>query len=285
MRTTPASSVAEGLAQLLAGFGGDPAQTRRQLRNLSSAEGFVRIALEHLARGAAGPEEIHLAQLLGTERDYVEILSDPDQLSDGEAIAAAAMMAHGDSEFHRKLLDLRRTAEPRRILRILQMVSNDEQGMPLVPWLRELVEQDDARLASKAAKILSRLTRNPMAVHRFLHASDARVRANAVEGLWGGNIETTRRLLHIAASDIHHRVVANALVELYRHGDPMARPRIEELAGHADSRFRAAIAWAIGEIGSLELLPVLQPLERDTVLAVRLRAGRTAKKLQSAGSA
>ena len=179
---------------------------------------------------------------------------------------------------------MRRSSDARRTFRILQLVTNDQQAMPLVPWLRELVDDDNSRLASKAALILSRLTKNPMVVHRFLLSSDARVRANAVEGLWGGNFESTRELLYAAARDSHHRVVANALVELYRCKDSLGKQKLEELAGHADAHFRAAIAWAIGEIGSSELLPVLQSLERDSNLAVRLRAGRTAKRLQQVTS-
>ena len=75
--------------------------------------------------------------------------------------------------------------------------------------------------------------------------------------------------------------MANALVELYRHGDSMGRTKIVELATHPDPRFRLAIAWAIGELASAELIPVLRTLEHDEKLAVRLRAGRTLKQLKS----
>jgi len=281
---TAARSVgAEELATVLAGFGEDPSLTKRQLRNLQAvdASGFLRVSLLHLGSGANGPAECHLAQLLGAERAYVDILTDPDQITDREAITAASMMSVGDPVFCRKLLEMRGSRDVRRISRILQLIDRSEQGMVLVPWLRDLVDDENPRLASKAAMILSRLTRNPMVVHRFLRSGDPRVRANAVEGLWGGNIECTRTLLHAAAADSNHRVVANALVELYRCGDSLGQTRIEELVGHADPLFRAAMAWAIGEIGRPELLPALQLLEHDSALTVRLRAGRTLKRLQN----
>jgi hypothetical protein len=274
--------VAEELARAMETYADDPALSKRQLRNLSVSDsrGFIRIALVHLSQGGMSPGDVHLSHLLGAEREYVEVLTDPDQLADDEAVAAAVAMTRGDSEFYRKLLEMRATRDPRRIFRILKLIDRDERAMALVPWLRELVDNQNASLASKAAIILSRLTKNPMVVHRFLQSTDARVRANAVEGLWGGNIDTTRTLLRKAVGDTNHRVVANALVELYRAGDSIGREKIEELAQHEDALFRAAIAWAIGEIDSPDLLPTLQLLERDPLLSVRLRAGRTAKRLQ-----
>ena len=178
---------------------------------------------------------------------------------------------------------MRGSSDERRVQRILQIIERDDQAMVLVPWLRDLVDGANSRLASKAAMILCRLTKNPMVVDRFLRSEDPRVRANAVEGLWGAaHLSRARSLLREAAEDSHHRVVANALVELYRCGEASARLKIEQLATHSDPLFRAAMAWAIGEIGSSELLPILEPLEHDAALSVRLRAGRTAKRLRAA---
>jgi len=271
------------LIKVLAGYDADPQLCKRQLRNLSLSDkrSFVVAALTYLGRAKPGTPELQLAQLLGSDRDYIGVLTDPDRLTDQEAVAAGAALARGDHEFHRKLLEMRNAPDARRISRALQLVKPGEGAMIMVPWLRELVEDANPRLASKAAMILSRLTGNPMVVARFLNSEDARVRANAVEGLWGGHFETTRPLLRAAAADKNHRVAANAVVELFRRGDAMAREKIDELARHEDARFRAAIAWAIGEIGNVELLPVLQALDRDPALTVRLRAGRTAKRLQS----
>jgi HEAT repeat protein len=278
------SAGAEELAKVLARYGEDPGLAWRQLRDLRDSDppGFGKAALVHLGGGATGAAETHLSHVLGVGHEYLDVLTDPDQLADGEAVVAASMMARGDPEFYKKLLKMRGTRDHRRIYRILQLIDRDDQAMLLVPWLRELADDKNSRLASKAAMILSRLTKNPLAVARFLHSGDARVRANAVEGLWGGNVEKTRALLHLAARDSNHRVVANALVELCRQGDSIGRKKLEELAGHEDARFRAAIAWAIGEIASPDLLPTLQLLEGDSTLSVRLRAGRTAKRLQGA---
>jgi len=274
------------LTRILAQFDADAQLALRRLRTLNSCDpaGFARLALAHLGGGGTGPAERGLAQLLTPSREYMRLLTDPDSFSVAEARAAAAIMARVDHGFHGKLLEMQHTGEAHRTLRILEIMGRDERSIAMTPWLRELVDDHNPQVASKAAMVLSWLTRNPMAVGRFLQSSDARVRANAVEGLWGGRIENTRGVLRAAAGDSHHRVAANALVELCRCGDPVGREKIEELACHADPRFRGAIAWAIGEIGDPRLLPIVRALECDPNLKVRLRAGRTAKRLLGAAA-
>lgn len=276
------SITGEELARILARYEQDPILARKELRALSDSDvsEFIRVAIVHLGGGGAGPAEIHLSQMLSADRAYLDVLTNPDLLADDACVAAASTMARADPEFYRKVMEMRGCTDQRRVLRILHFIARDDQAMTLVPWLRDLVEDENSHLASKAALILCRLTKNPMVLEKFLRSDDARIRANAVEGLWGGgNSSGARVLLREAAGDSNHRVAANALVELYRCGEGAARGKIKELADHPDARFRAAIAWAIGEIASPDLLPILQPLERDSALAVRLRAGRTAKGL------
>ncbi|HTP88838.1 MAG TPA: HEAT repeat domain-containing protein [Bryobacteraceae bacterium] len=275
-------------AQMIADYPDDPVATQKRLLEIKESDpaAFTKAALMQIGGGENGPGEAYLCRMLAPERAYVDLLADSGQISDHIAMAAAAVLSHSDPEFHRKLLAMRGSSDERRVQRILQIINRDEQAMALVPWLRNLVDGDNVRLASKAAMILCRLTRNPMVVERFLRAEDPRVRANAVEGLWGyAHLSRARILLREAAEDKHHRVAANALVELYRCGETFVRAKIEQLARHPDPLFRAAIAWAIGEIGSPELLPTLELLERDPALSVRLRAGRTAKRLREAAGA
>jgi len=283
--TAIASPGPEELARVLESFVEDPTRAGKELRSLrdSDPQEFIRLALAQLGdHGTSGPAANHLPALL-TELGYVEVLTDPDQMRGEAALGAALVMARVDAEFYRKLMEMRGSRDPRRVLRILQFIERDEQAMALIPWLRDLVDGGNARLESKAAMILCRLTKNTMVLEKFLRSSDPRVRANAVEGLWGvGNASRTRDVLRRAANDGHHRVAANALVELYRKGDRFAREKIEELARRPEVLFRVAITWAIGEIGDPYLLPIVLELEQDATLRVRLRAGRTAKALQLA---
>lgn len=53
-----------------------------------------------------------------------------------------------------------------------------------------------------------------------LGESDPRVRANAIESLWGVDSPEARTLLSFATNDANNRVVGNALLGLYHLGNP-----------------------------------------------------------------
>jgi len=113
--------------------------------------------------------------------------------------------------------------------------------------------------------------------------SDPRVRAAAVEALWQQTPSAeVRSMLQSAVSDPHHRVVTNALVGLYRLGDPEALPSLIDLATHRDPLFRAACAWSLGFIADPLGKPTLQDLRRDSSNIVRKRAAKALLQLESA---
>ena len=112
--------------------------------------------------------------------------------------------------------------------------------------------------------------------------SDPRIRANAIEALWGVDNEEARELLHLAANDGNNRVAGNALIALYRLGDCSVIPEMLKLAEHGSALFRATAAWAMGEAGDPRFTEALAHLLREPNATVRTRAMAALGRIKAA---
>ena len=83
----------------------------------------------------------------------------------------------------------------------------------------------------------------PKTAERLLTKRDPRVRANAIEALWGSDSALARGLFREASRDVNNRVAGNALLGLYLLGDTSAVPQILKMAAQPDPLFRATAAW------------------------------------------
>ena len=104
--------------------------------------------------------------------------------------------------------------------------------------------------------------------------SDSRMRANAVEALWGDKTSRAASVLWRAATDVDNRVVGNALFGLYELQDQNVTPYILTMAGHEKPQFRATAAWTMGQTGDPQFLPALEKLTHDLYAPVRKSAAR-----------
>jgi hypothetical protein len=140
-----------------------------------------------------------------------------------------------------------------------------DQWAPLVEavvLLAELVcgpeaPLQDARFRAGLALVWDGLSRLARLAGSFFQDPDPRVRANAVESLWGRTDEDAVRRFRAALGDSHPRPVANACVGLYLSGRAEAVRELSNLASHPEPRFRAAAAWAMGRTGHSRFLPLL----------------------------
>jgi HEAT repeat protein len=112
-------------------------------------------------------------------------------------------------------------------------------------------------------------------VRKRLQEVDARVRANAVESLWGTDSTSARAVLKEASRDHHHRVAANALVGLHRIGAYDVTASLQKMAQGEDPMGRAAAAFAMGQILNADFKPVLESLLKDPSPQVRSQALRS----------
>ncbi|MBZ5617856.1 MAG: HEAT repeat domain-containing protein [Acidobacteriia bacterium] len=171
---------------------------------------------------------------------------------------------------------------PADLQRSMDILAEISDGTRILPCLMALARQTNPALVSKAVLMIGRLNRNVKWVLNRLSDSDPRVRANAIEGLWGVDTEEARRLLRSAASDANNRVAGNALFALYQLGDCWAIPELLKMANHESGRFRVTAAWAMGETGDPRFTKTLARMVGEPNVSVRTGAFAALGKIRAA---
>lgn len=131
--------------------------------------------------------------------------------------------------------------------RLLELLARSVDGERLGGMLARLCEHRDKRLRSKAAVLMGLVARNVPGRLNLLRDVDPRVRANAVEGLWGQRDAESLQLLREASRDEHHRVAANGLVGMHAAGDLAAVLGILQLYRDTELPRKLAGIWAMGK--------------------------------------
>lgn len=187
-------------------------------------------------------------------------MADPSSTRLPGAIGVARAVSHIDAAFESRLLRQIRLARPERQAavthRVLDLVAAAGQPHRAVPLLLPLTRAADDRVRSRATLIVGKWKRDARWLSQFLDDRDARVRANAIEALWG--VAEAQGLFRSAFSDFHHRVLANAIVGTHMSGADLTS-KVEDLIVSPSDSFRAAGAWAAGECG-LDIFR--EPLQR-----------------------
>ncbi len=197
------------------------------------------------------------------------------QLDPMVEISLARHVAEGVTAGTRPLL----AANASRLLDILARISD---GTRILPSLSRLLHSTDAGLRSKAALIMGRSNRSAVWVQSHMGDADPRLRANAVEGLWGVETEEARDLMLGALRDTNNRVVGNALYGLYAMGESASLAETIKLAAHPAAVFRATAAWVMGETGDPRFREPVAQLLRDPHPMVRSRALRSVALIKAA---
>ncbi len=161
---------------------------------------------------------------------------------------------------------------PKDAGRLLEVLSEISDGNRILPSLLRLLRHPDPHLRSKAVKMIGNGTRSAKWVQGRLAETDPRVRANAIESLWGLDSPEARELLQASVHDGDNRAAGNALVALHRIGDSGVIPDFFRMAAHESQRFRVTAAWAMGEAADPRFSEVLARLLRDAHPPVRTRA-------------
>lgn len=274
--SAPTSKPVSSTGQILAALAkGDPAKFTSFFQRVRQAypEEVTQVALRHIASQPENAASREMAAWLSAERPYLTILFDPEFLPLEDARRAIAIMRAADEKFAGKLSRaMEETTAASYLVRALTLMEDIEDYSAFYPRLCTLTWHPDNYIRSKAVLALCRMRPNRSLIDRQLESPDARVRANAVEALWTAPQGSAVRVFHEALADDNHRVVVNALLGLYHHKDQSYYERMVALARHPEPRFRAALAWALGQIREKQLLPLLEKLAADPSPEVRTRA-------------
>ena len=89
---------------------------------------------------------------------------------------------------------------PPEIQRLMDILAETSDGTRILPSLIALTRLPNPYLQSKAVLMIGRMNRNVKWVQSRLAESDSRVRANAIEAIWGLDTEEARNLLRSRGS-------------------------------------------------------------------------------------
>ena len=157
-----------------------------------------------------------------------------------------------------------------RLMEILAAISNPVRVVLISP----LLHHPDTRVQSKASLLVGKANQDWRWAQQRLRDADPRVRANALEALWGMGGNEARAVFRQSLEDVDNRVVGNALVGLHLAGDSKYAEKITAMANHEDENFRGTAVWVIQKIGDPAFIPVLSALVRDCTPTLRSKALR-----------
>lgn len=249
-------------------FAQNPATTGKAMRDLleSDAGEFTRHALELVKKVAVGPGSNYLLTLL---------LRDPSSLQ--------KLDPRFDVRIIKKITSTATRAdqlEPVTAERMLDLISAFSDGSRTLPVLTELLSHTNPRIRSKAALLIGRARGGARLTESRLQETDKRVRANAIEALWGNQSNEARSILSAAVTDTDNRVAANAALGLYRIDETYSIGIILEMAANLSPLFRVSAVWAMSETQDPRFLGTLAKLIADGDPRVRHLAFNAVAKIR-----
>jgi hypothetical protein len=159
--------------------------------------------------------------------------------------------------------------DPARLMEVLSRIADASR---ILPSLMRLLRHQNPRLRSKVVKLIGRGSGSVKWIRAKLSEADPRVRANALEALWGVDTPEARALLLFSTKDANNRVLGNALIGLYYLGDSSVLEEIVKLSAHESALFRATAAWVMGETGDVRFSDIVRRLLLQQDPLVRKRA-------------
>jgi hypothetical protein len=230
---------------------------------------FRTWAVAWICNGGRGPRAHLLLRLLHQKNLLRSLLVNPGAIPLRDAVRVARLAQHSIANLDWIVADTIREGTVTQAARALQVLQHVPLTGRVVPGLAAALRNPNAKIRSLVSKLLGRLVDNPAAVRSLLQDSDARVRANAVEGFWGSSHPMARDVMRRGLLDSNNRVAANAALGLCKIGDPDGVEALRVMSTHPDHRHRISAAWSIAQLADPALLPALDALAEDRISKVR----------------
>lgn len=292
-------STRPGLAELEAEFAEAPLKVRKALQ-LWKTDDYPQFLAGAAAYLKGADDSAFAKLLLGTLREdgksLQDILLKEKPLEADEALRVLGLAAKADPSYPVALLGVLRAEgerhsgqyTPGELIRLLDLLQRVVDMNALLPVLAPLCEHPNKQLRSKAVLLAAGHGRKAHMKVDGLGDMDHRVRANAVEALWGEKDAEAISIFLGALNDSHHRVVGNALYGLHRAGNPIALHRIPAMLRQSDANRQMAAAWVMGKtadprfLGCIEtMLPVSTGRTRSNLLHAARSIDDRKKRLQA----
>ncbi len=284
------------IRDIVSAFDANPMTASRKLRMFfeSDPKAFVDAAIAVLRDGAELQGTNYLLTLLAGHGVLLNPLCDPHIFTLDQARGLSRRLMLLDPQFDVRLLrsllqnggasspELERVSGTPAGVRLLDILADVSDGTRVLPTMTQLLRHSNSHVRSKAALLVGRGNKNHKWVQDRLGEPDARVRANAVESLWGTDTAGARGVFWTALKDGDHRVVGNAVLGLYRLGDPASVRLTLDLMSHPQAVFRGAALWVMGETGDQRFMPFVARMIGASEPPLRGNAFRAAAKLKKA---
>jgi HEAT repeat protein len=266
------------LSQLVDQFAHNPPVAGKAMREMLESDGstFTQQALALLKTVSADPGSNYVLTLLLRDASLLSKLCDPDLFSLTEATEIARRLQKLDPSFDVRIIkqiasaasnaDKLTAATAERLLEIMAAFSDLSR---ILPVLAELLKHPSPRIRSKAVLLIGRASASAKLAESHLKEADRRVRANAIEALWGNASSEARTILSAAVSDSNNRVAANAALVLYKLDETCCIPVILDMAENPSPIFRLSAVWMMSETQDPRFLGTLAKLIADADQRVR----------------
>lgn len=288
--TTEENLVKECLERAVKEFQSNPlgAQLMRRLASDAPAI-FAPVAVSMLLKGSETPGFRYLAMLLVKQPSLFKQLSNPLAFSRPQAITLSRQLMSVDPSLDIRFarqLPARNGTTPDTINglaaeRALDILDEISLGKRVVPILSHLTRHPDQKISSKATLLIGKRVQNvEFAKRLILDETDPRIRANAIEAVWGNDSPPVQQLFWKCVEDRHNRVVGNAMVGLYLAGEEKINGVVSRFSRDYKADFRMTSAWTMGRMGNADFVPLLSSLIKDQHPGVRSAALRSLQNIR-----